>query len=37
MLGKGNDRRNQGEIIYIDKLVPKNHLLRWILRRYMRW
>ena len=30
MLSKGNDRRNQGEIIYIDDLVPKDHLLRKI-------
>ena len=30
MLSKGNDRRNQGEIIYIDDLVPKEHLLRKI-------
>ena len=30
MLSKGNDERNQGEIIYIDDLVPKDHLLRKI-------
>ncbi len=30
MLSKGNDRRNQGEIICIDDLVPKDHLLRKI-------
>ena len=30
MLSKGNDGRNQGEIIYIDDLVPKDHLLRKI-------
>ena len=30
MLSKGNDGRNQGEIIYIDDLVPKEHLLRKI-------
>ena len=26
MLSKGNDGRNRGEIIYIDDLVPKDHL-----------
>ena len=30
MLSKGNDGRNQGEIIYIEDLVPKDHLLRKI-------
>ena len=30
MLSKGNDGRKQGEIIYIDDLVPKEHLLRKI-------
>ena len=30
MLTKGNDGRNQGEIIYIDDLVPKDHLMRKI-------
>lgn len=30
MLSKGNDGRNQCEIIYIDYLVPKDHLLRKI-------
>ena len=30
MLSKGTDGRNQGEIIYIDDLVPKDHLLRKI-------
>lgn len=30
MLSKGNDGRNQGEIIYIDDLVLKDHLLRKI-------
>lgn len=30
MLSKGNDGRNQGEIIYIDDPVPKDHLLRKI-------
>lgn len=30
MISKGNDGRNQGEIIYIDDLVPKEHLLRKI-------
>ncbi len=30
MLSKGNDRRNRGEIIYIDDLVPKDRLLRKI-------
>lgn len=30
MLSKGNDGRSQGEIIYIDDLVLKDHLLRKI-------
>ena len=30
MLSKGNNGRNQGEIIYMDDLVPKDHLLRKI-------
>ena len=30
MLSQGKDGRNQGEIIYIEDLVPKDHLLRKI-------
>ena len=30
MLSKGNDGRKQGEIVCIDDLVPKDHLLRKI-------